>query len=100
LDDEHFINCWLSACADEKKVVSILTKDGYVWYSDHSRQVPNPYKLGCVMSVILKLILCLFFDKKIVGDIYEHWYGDSYCSSYMEINGWEPLMKAVCFVAS
>jgi hypothetical protein len=54
-------------CADEKKVVSILTKDGYVWYSDHSSQVPNPYKLGCVMSVILKLILCLFFDKNLLG---------------------------------
>jgi hypothetical protein len=54
-------------CADEKRVVSILTKDGYVWSSDHSSQVPNPYKLGCAMSVILKLILCLFFDKKLLG---------------------------------
>ncbi len=86
-------------CADEKRVVSILTKDGYVWYSEHSSQVPNAYKSGCVTSVVLILILCLFLTNKCWGYI-RALVWDSYCSSYMEINGWEPFMKAICFVAS
>jgi hypothetical protein len=59
-------------------VVSILTKDGYVWYSEHSSQVPNAYyKSGrlCYECGGVDIdILCLFLTQRIVGDIYEHWY--------------------------